>query len=82
MGLEDRLAVPVDPQPGQILQYARDMLGPGARPVYILDPEQEGAAPPAGEKMGEQGRIGMAEVKPPGRARREAGNDRHQPFRS
>ena len=46
--------------------------------VDILDPQQEGAAALAGEIVGEQGRAGMAEMQPSGRARREAGDDLHR----
>jgi hypothetical protein len=47
---------------------------PAAAGIDILDPQQEGARPLAREIVRQQRRISMAEVQPPGRARREAGD--------
>ncbi len=45
--LADRLAVMVQPQPGQALQDRLGRLGGRARAVRVLDPQQELAAAPA-----------------------------------
>src|SRR3546814_8151340 len=67
-------AVPVEPQPGQILQDAVGELGPAAAGVDVLDAQQEMAARGARRLAGEQGRPGVSEMQPAGRARREAGH--------
>ena len=63
LGLDDRRSVMGQPQPGQILEYAVDELGPAAAGVEILDAEQEFS--PAGTGMGvaERRRKGMAQVQ-------------------
>ena len=74
LGLEDDLLVPVYPEPAQILEDALDMFGATAGRVDILDAQQETPAALPGEVVREQRREGVAEVEPPGRARRETGN--------
>jgi hypothetical protein len=50
------------------------MFRAAAPAVDILDPQQERAAAGAGEIVRKERRIGMAEMKAPGGARREAGD--------
>src|SRR3546814_1227842 len=47
--LEQHVAVPAQPQPGEVGEDRLDMLGAAARAVDILDPEQE---PPAAGARG------------------------------
>jgi hypothetical protein len=74
--LEQYLAIPFQPQPVQIRQNRIDMLRPAARPVDILDPHQERAAPRPRKIMRRDRRKRVADVQSPGRARRETGDDR------
>ncbi len=78
LGLEDYLAVPVDSEPGEVLDDRVDMLGAGAAGIDVLDPQKEGAVAAPGEIVGEQGRESVAQMQPTGRARRETGDDAHQ----
>ena len=52
------------------------MLGSTARGVDILDPQQEPPSPIARAVVRQDRRIGMAEMQPAGRARREARDER------
>jgi hypothetical protein len=73
--LEQHIAIPVQPQPVQVRENCLDMLGPAARPVDILDPQQERAPPRPRKIMRRNRRKGMAHMQPPRGARREAGTD-------
>ena len=44
LGLNERLAVPIEPEPAQILLDPADELGPAAAGVEILDAKQEAPA--------------------------------------
>jgi hypothetical protein len=57
------------------------MLRPAARSVDILYPQQEPAARRARKIMRLHRGEGMAQVQPPGRAWREARDDRHRQLR-
>src|SRR3546814_10450714 len=71
----DLVAVPAQPQPGEVGEDRLDMLGAAARAVDILDPEQEPPAAGARGIMRADRREGVAEMQPPGRARREPRDD-------
>ena len=70
--LDERLAIPDQAEPAQILFDGGDELGPAARRVEILDPQQEAPARLAGRRMAEDGALGVTEMQLPGRRRREA----------
>ena len=65
--LDDRLFIPIEAEPFQILVDAVDEFRPASARVKVLDAQQEttAAAPRAG--MPKDRRVGMAEVEPPGR---------------
>src|SRR6185437_6939829 len=75
LGLAAHIAVPVDAEPAQIVGDGGDELRAAARAVDILDPQPEFAARVARLAPREQRRISVAEMEPPGRARREPRND-------
>jgi hypothetical protein len=72
--LVDYRIVEADAEPFEVLQNAVDMAHPRPAGIDILDAQQQGAAPFARERLGQQRRISMAEVEPPGRAGGEAGH--------
>src|SRR5688572_7423918 len=72
--LDDRLAIPPQAEPAQILEYALDELGPAAAGVEILDPQTEASARRARRQMTQRRRISMAKVQPARRRRREPAN--------
>jgi hypothetical protein len=65
--------VPAQPEPREILLDRRDEALAAARAVDILDTQQEAAARRPRVIVRLERGIGMAEVQPPGRARRETG---------
>ena len=67
LGLDDRLGVKVEAQPGQILVNALDKLQTAAAGVEILDPQQEFPAAGARMDMPQCRRKGMSQVQPAGR---------------
>jgi hypothetical protein len=75
VGLDQHRRVPIDAEPTQILFDARHELRAAAGLVEILDAQQEAAAAGARPGMPNDGAVGVAQVEPPGRRRREAGND-------
>jgi len=77
---ENRLA-PIQPQPAKVLIDAVNELAPRARLVEILDPQQGLPAACLRARMALDGAIGMAKVKPPGRRRREAGDEHFNRYR-
>ena len=77
--LEDDRPVVVEAEPRQILDDPRDMLGTAAGPVDILDPQQEAPARIACRAMRQRRRQRVTQMQRSGRARREAGGDRHIP---
>ncbi len=64
--LADRFAIPIEAQPVSPSRIAAGVFGGGAGAVRILDPEQELAAPAAGEKPVEQRRPRAADMQLPG----------------
>ena len=75
LGLAAHLAVPIETEPGQILDDAGDELVAASRLVDVFDPQQELSAGVARPPPREQRGIGVAEMQPPGRARREPRDD-------
>lgn len=71
LGLDDRLTVPADAEPFEVLENAVDKFRPAAAGVEILDPEAELAAARPGLDMAQNGRIGMPEVEAARRRRGE-----------
>ena len=69
--LDQHRLVPVEAEPAQVLEDPVDELGPAARLVEILDPQPELAAALARPSMAERRAVGMAEMQPAGRRRRE-----------
>jgi hypothetical protein len=61
-----------EPEPEQVLRDPGDERLPRTSSVEILDPQQKPPARSARGVMGEDRREGVAEMEPPGRARREA----------
>jgi hypothetical protein len=61
----------------QVVQGPIDELGPAARPIEILDPEQEFAAAFARALVAKGSAVRMAKMQPSGRRRREP---RHNHF--
>ena len=72
LGLAAYRPVPVDAQPGEVLEDRLLEGRPAARTVDVLDAQQEAAALGAGIGPGDQRRIGVAEVHVARRRRREA----------
>ena len=70
--LEDRLAVPVDPEPLERLEDLRDVLGRGALAVGVLDPQHQLALVAAREQPVVEGGAGAADVEGAGGRRGEA----------
>ena len=70
--LEDRLAVPVDPEPLERLEDLRDVLRRGALAVGVLDPQHQLAPLAAGEQPVVEGGAGAADVEGAGGRRGEA----------
>ena len=70
-------AVPVQPQPAQVLLDGGDELLARALAIGVVDPQQEMPAPPSREQPVDQRRADVADVQQPGRARREAHLDGH-----
>ena len=70
--LEDRLAVPVDPEPLERLEDLRDVLRRGALAVGVLDPQHQLPALTAGEQPVVEGGAGAADVEGAGGRRGEA----------
>src|SRR5258707_12548964 len=75
LGLDDRWPIPCEAEPMQVLFNARNELGAAARPVEVFDPQQELTAALARRGVADDGAKRMAEMEPPGRRRREAGDD-------
>ena len=67
LGLENWLAVPLEAEPGQVLEDPVDELRPAAAGIEILDPQPELAAAGPRPCMAQRRRIGMAQVQPAGR---------------
>src|SRR6185437_1495966 len=64
--------VPAEPEPAEILlDRQREFLG-RAFAVGVVEPQKEAAAGAPGEEPVDERRPDIAEVQPPGRARREA----------
>src|SRR6185295_13767778 len=62
-GLEDRLAVPIEPEPSQAVKYRANGIRGGAFPVGIFDAQQELAAGMACVKPVEQRRACATDVQ-------------------
>ena len=76
--LEGDRTVPFEAQPFEIAQDRRDMLGPRAGAVDILDAEREAAAMRSGKVVRLDRRPGMAKMQAAGGAGRKSGVDNHQ----
>ena len=72
----DRL-LPGKPQPGEVGPDARLVFRPAARPVDVLDPQQEAASGFPAKLVVDERRIGVAEMELAVRARCEAENGLH-----
>ncbi len=75
--LHPHLAIPVEAEPGQVLEDRRGELRTAARPVDVFQAEQEPAAGLSRAAPGEQRAERVAEMQVAGGAWREAGDDRH-----
>src|SRR5262249_71764 len=75
LGLPAHRLLPLEAEPGEILLDRRLERWPAAGAVEILDAQQESAPGRLSNPVGEEGRMGMAEVKAARRARREAGGE-------
>ena len=65
------LAVPVEPDGGQVPALAGLVLDPGGDGIEILHPQQEATAPGAGEQPRQQRRAQVAQVEGAGGTRSE-----------
>src|SRR5205085_4899575 len=80
-GLEGRPRVPVEPQPAQRVEDLLHVLGGGALPVCIFDPQYEHPVLPAREQPVVKGRPRATDVQRAGWGRGEADPDaRHSPM--
>jgi hypothetical protein len=77
IGLAPHRRLPIQPQPGQILENRGLIFGPTAGLVDVLDAQDEAPACGARRRPGGQGREGVAPVQQAGGRRGEAG-DEHQ----
>ena len=77
VGLAPHGPVPVQSQPGQILDNGGLELGLAAGRINVLDAQQEASADVARGAPCRQGGKGMASMKPAGRGRREPGDEGH-----
>jgi DNA-3-methyladenine glycosylase II len=75
LGLAADRALPVEPEPGEVLMDGGLEFGPGARAVDILDAQEEATGLPPGFRPGKEGRMSVTQVKPAGRAGRKARDD-------
>jgi len=66
-GLAGRLAVPVEPDRGEVGELAADVLGAAAVGVEVLDPDEKAGSDAPCEQPGEQRRAQVAEMKLAGR---------------
>src|SRR5690606_8936009 len=80
--LEDRFAIPVDPEPFETLEDFLDGILGRALAVGILDAQAETAAVMPGEQPVEQGRAGTADMQVAGRGGRKTGDDFHGAIRA
>ena len=67
--------VPIEPEPAHSVEDRVDRFLRGARPVGVLDPQQELAAVVAGKEPVEQGSARTADMEVAGRRGRKAGDD-------
>ena len=74
-GLEQDLAIPCQTEPGEILDDPEDVFRARARPVDILDPQEEGPAVASRAIMALDRRESVAKMQLTRRARRETGDD-------
>src|SRR6056297_315987 len=81
-GLAQHGAGPVEPEPGEIVEYLRLVFGAAAGRVEIVDAQQETPARRAGHVMRQQGRIGMAQMQGAGGGWGEACGEAHEGMRS
>jgi hypothetical protein len=72
VGLEDDLAVPVDPQRAQVVELLLGRAGDHAALVEVLHPHEEARPGGPREQPREQRGAQVADVQRAGRARREA----------
>src|SRR4029079_16116457 len=77
LGLAAHRAVPVEAEPAQVGLDRRFEFAPAAADVDVLDAQQEPPARLARAAPGNARRAGMAEMQLPGRACREARDQRH-----
>jgi hypothetical protein len=68
--LDQNLAVPLEPQPAQVLQNGVDVFAAAAVGVDVLDAEEEAAAGVAGAAPGLPGGVSVAEMEMAGGAKR------------
>src|SRR6516164_447988 len=81
LGLHAHLAVPIETEPGEVLEDGRGEFRSAARLVDVLEPEQEAPAGLARGTPGNARRICVTQMKEPRGAWREAGNDgAHRPI--
>ena len=73
--LHDGLAVPVEPEPAQVLEHPGGGAGLLLRVVEVLDPEQDAPAARARREPREQKRARVAQMQRARGARREASDD-------
>ena len=67
-GLVDRLTVPCEAEPVEVLLDERVETGPDAGVIEVFEAQEERASLAAGDLVGHQGSVGVAEVEPSGGA--------------
>lgn len=75
LGLGADAVVPVEAEPGQVVDQGGGVFGAAAGGVDVLDAEEEAAFGLAGLGPGEEGGVGAAEVERAGRAGGESRGD-------
>jgi hypothetical protein len=81
IGLPPHRPVPVEAQPGKILDDGGLEFGPAAGPVYVFNSQQEPSTSSPGPRPSIQRRTGVAEMEVSGRAGRKTGYERHLDFK-
>ena len=71
LGLDADFAVPVEAEPGEVLEDGGVERGAAAGGVDVLDTEEEAPAGRARAARGEEGGVGVAEMEEAGGARGE-----------
>src|SRR5580693_8423205 len=75
--LHPDVAVPIEPEPGEVVDNRRRELRAAAPGIDVLQPQQEFPARFPRPPPGEQRRMGVAQMQAAGRTGREPGGYRH-----